>query len=82
MLAIWRGRLNIFWLTFVTEAQAPPATAHESARIGSLPFDTICRAASPGGNAQTQIQIQLHWSEYVQGKWSNRISTDLNKFRR
>jgi hypothetical protein len=29
---------------------------------------------------QAQVQVQLHWCEYFQAKWSDRISTDINDY--
>ncbi len=79
VLAVWRGRLNIFWLTFLLKAKAPPPSGGGSSKgVGSLTFDTLSSdilSAKP----QQQLQIQLNWSEYVQGKWTPRIATDLNK---
>src|SRR5205823_1062275 len=70
VLAIWRGRLNIFWLTFVSTAQPPTIASSESDTIATLQFNTLLSTVS-GLQAQNQIQIQLHWSEYAQGKWTN-----------
>ncbi len=77
-LAIWRGRLNIFWLTFVLKAEAPTPSGTTSAGVGGLPFDTLTTDIFTG-KPQKQVQVQLHWVEYFQGKWSNRISTDVAK---
>jgi hypothetical protein len=77
VLAIWRGRLNLLWLTFVTKAKAPDTGASSGAGgVGSLSFGTLFSDIS-SSRPQQQVQIQLHWSEYVQGKWTNRISTDV-----
>ena len=78
-LAIWRGRLNIFWLTFVLKAQAPsPSSGHASTGVGGLGFDDLTGDIFTG-KPQKQVQVQLHWVEYFQGKWSTRISTDVAK---
>jgi len=75
-LAVWRGRLNLFWLTFLVQHDAP-----NSSQTGKS-FSEI--ANSPVSNAlpSQHVQVQLHWSDYVQGKWSPRISTDLAKAER
>jgi hypothetical protein len=80
VLAIWRGRLNIFWLTFVSAAQPPTIASGESGTIATLQFDTMLSDLS-SLQAQSQILVQLHWSEYVQGKWTSPITSDLKKFR-
>jgi hypothetical protein len=78
-LAVWRGRLNVFWLTFVTKTQAPPSPgAKGGGAVSSLDFGTLTTdifTATP----QKLIQVQLHWSEHLQGKWTNRISSDVEK---
>jgi hypothetical protein len=76
-LAIWRGRLNLFWLTFVVKAQAPTPKPGQGVQVTSLGINDLERAVST--TPQKQIQIQLHWSDFVQGKWTNRISTDVTK---
>jgi hypothetical protein len=78
VLAIWRGRLNVFWLTFITKQQAPSGGSGGK-NINDFGINDLSSAIE-GSNARPQLQIQLHWSEYFQGKWSNRISTDVNKF--
>ncbi len=80
-LAIWRGRLNVFWLTFIVGAAAPPPpSGHGTKSVAGLGFDELSGNIL-AGSPQRQVQIQLHWSEYVQGKWSNRISTDVKKYK-
>jgi hypothetical protein len=79
VLAIWRGRLNLLWLTFVTKAKAPDnGSGSGGTGVGSLSFDTLFSDIS-SSKPQQQVQIQLHWSEYVHGKWTNRLSTDVKK---
>lgn len=78
-LAVWRGRLNIFWLTFVTKAQAPPPTgSHSGGAVSGLDFGALATDIFTGA-PQKQIQVQLHWSELVQEKWTTRISSDVEK---
>ena len=78
-IAVWRGRINIFWLSFVTKAQAPPPTTnHSGGAVSGLDFGSLAGDIFTGA-PQKQIQVQLHWSELVQGKWTNRISSDVEK---
>jgi hypothetical protein len=78
-LAIWKGRLNIFWVTFITQAQAPSPSAGTSGStaVSQLSFGALANDVS-AGVPQIQVQVQLHWIEYFQGKWSDRISSELN----
>lgn len=79
VLAIWRGRLNLLWLTFISKAQPPsPSPEPNDEKATDLSVDGL-ESAIVKNKAQKQVQIQLHWSEYVQGKWTNRISTDVVK---
>lgn len=79
-LAVWRGRLNIFWLSFVVQAKGPEASAGSSGDtpVSNLKFSDLSKDIFAGA-PQKLVQVQLHWSEYVQGKWTNRISTDVSK---
>jgi hypothetical protein len=71
VLAVWRGRLNLFWLTFLAQAEAPDTGNNSFTDVSTKPISNV--------NPQKQVKVQLHRSEYARGKWSNRISTDLNK---
>jgi hypothetical protein len=85
---IWRGRLNIFWLTFAirgastTPSQASQANAESkppTTKLTDLSFSDlgpmVIQARPP-----RMVQIQLNWSEYYQGKWTPRKSSDINRF--
>jgi hypothetical protein len=76
-LALWRGRLNLFWLTFV--AQPEPATTPSNSgttEVAKLSFGDLVSDISVG-QPQQQYQVQLHWTEYYQGKWTTPIASDL-----
>jgi hypothetical protein len=80
VLVVWRGRLNIFWATFITQTQNPsqPGGAGDSTHVTDLSFNQLAAniyAAVP----YKQVKVQLHWSEYSKGKWSNRVSTDVSR---
>src|SRR5262249_6096231 len=79
VLSKWRGKLNLFWLTFAKKQQAtPPPSSTEAKGVASLNFSELAAhiySAAP----QEQLLVQLNWSEYFQGQWSERLSTDINK---
>lgn len=78
---IWRGRLNLFWLTFINKAKPPdlPSDTTDTTAAASLSFHDLS-SKTFGLKAQSQVQIQLNWSEYFQGKWSNTTTTDPARF--
>src|SRR5262249_51618070 len=70
VLAVWRGKLNLFWATFIPLAQGPQASSGStSGPVGNLSFGDLT-ADVFSARAQSQYRIQLHWSEYFKGKWS------------
>jgi len=78
-LAVWKGRLNLFWVTYITQAQpAPPPPAGGDA-ITKLGFGDIVDSIVSSAPV-TLVQPQLHWCEYYQGKWSTPISSDPKKY--
>jgi hypothetical protein len=79
VLVIWRGRLNIFWLTFINKAQGPGPSGSGGSKITDIGFNDLTNAMF-GAKARPQVQVQLHWSEYVQGKWSKPIASDVNRY--
>jgi hypothetical protein len=82
-VAIWKGRLNVFWVTYILQTQppsAPPASNPGDPAVSSMGFGDLADSISNAGVPTTLVKVQLHWCEYYQGKWSNRISSDVNKY--
>jgi len=81
VLAIWRGRLNVFWVTFLSQQQGPaPDSNNQSGPVGGLNFGALASDIFSGAPQQL-YKLQLHWMEYFQSKWSNPIATDVSKSR-
>ena len=78
-LAMWKGRLNLFWVTFITQTQPPTPPPAGGKAITSLGFGDISDQIYSTA-AKTLVLPQLHWSEYYQGKWSNPISSDTKRY--
>jgi hypothetical protein len=76
-LAIWKGRLNVFWVTFISQPVPPASGPGDGTTVTSLKFSDLMGDIF-AGSATPQYQVQLHWIEYFQGKWTNRISSDAN----
>lgn len=63
MPVVWRDRLYLFWLTFIEEGQASGAGAVDVTK--PVPLPTVDRV----------VEVQLHWSELVEGAWSTPRTT-------
>jgi hypothetical protein len=89
LAVIWRGRLNIFWLTFVVQGGPSPSPSStqpitdgntSSNKLTNLTLGDLSTLLVSGGGPPTTVQVQLNWSEYYQEKWSPRKSSDINRF--
>lgn len=68
---VWRNRLYLFWVTFMDKPNNDPQPGSKtskssiaSATLGDLVSDIKAAAATK------QIDVQLHWSERLEGEWS------------
>ena len=81
-LVKWRDRLHLFWVTFSFVSKAAPLAKQNSSasttQLVSLDFNDLTQNLSSIA-PQKQVQLQLNWSEYFQGKWSDRKSSDLSR---
>lgn len=59
---VWKQRLHLFWVTFMERAKQPDAVTNGQTYqdMGSKPIQ----------EPSYQVDVQLSWSEYFQGKWS------------
>lgn len=62
---MWRGRLNLFWLTFLVKS-------HLDTSSTSQDVDFHTSFSIPMTIPTQEVQIQLNWSEYFQGQWTTR----------
>ncbi len=63
---IWRDRLYLFWVTFMEKAQQ---------KNSDQTVDPTKTITIPG--VQKEIEVQLHWSEYLQKQWNTRESSEF-----
>ena len=79
-LAVWRGRLHVLWVSFIGQP-APTSTSLGSGvsagQVSALTFEQIGTVTS-NAQARARYQLQLHRTEYLQGKWSNPVSSELS----
>ncbi|GLV54300.1 hypothetical protein KDH_11480 [Dictyobacter sp. S3.2.2.5] len=68
---VWRQRLHLFWVTFVEKARqadTSSSTSNESYKA---------RGDEPIAVNPKQVDMQLNWCEYFQGKWDGRQASDF-----
>lgn len=76
---IWRDRMYLFWVTFIEKADQ---TASVDLKTGTNKFadamvsDVV--TALKKVIANKQVDVQLHWSEYLQGEWTTCESGELS----
>jgi ABC toxin-like protein/neuraminidase-like protein len=66
---VWRGRLHLFWMTFLEKGDLNDNNQGVPGTIGAMLGKTVPDVA------RKQVEIQLNWSEYFQGQWTTRESS-------
>jgi hypothetical protein len=86
-LAVWKGRLNLFWVTFISQPQPAQPVDTTDQNIVVNQTNLVKSTVGQLSNAilvnqvtQQQYQPQLHWVDYFQGKWSTPIASDTKKY--
>jgi len=81
--AMFKNRLNLFWLSFIHQAKVDGSSdsGSDSDEDGNEPklADTklsSMRKSSNTGQPPKIVQVQLNWAEYYQGKWSAPVTSD------
>jgi hypothetical protein len=75
---VWRNRLYLFWVTFMDkpdEHAHPGSTTTGTSLADAKLSDLMSDLKEVGKNKQ--IEMQLHWSEYLQRKWSTHASSEF-----
>lgn len=77
---VWRDRLYLFWVTFMDKPVENPALNGDAAEKDL----TALKLSEAVSSLQTmvdekQVDIQLHWSEYLQGAWSTSESSGFSE---
>lgn len=66
---IWRNQLFIFWLNII-EKPTPVDGSKTPAQTADVPS---------GNNTRKNVEINICWGEYYNGKWTSPKSTDLQR---
>jgi hypothetical protein len=73
---MWRGRLHLFWLTFIQQANPAGDNAsqgdpgHAGTKVTEFTLGGLTQAVKGSAVMTKVMQVQLNWSEYFQGKWT------------
>ncbi len=72
---VWRDRLYLFWVTFMDK---PVENPKPTGKAATTKLTNLELGDAVGGLqklvANKKVEVQLHWSEYLQGEWSSRES--------
>ena len=87
---VWRDRLYLFWVTFADQADPNPSTGAttkdpnpstgaptEPKKLTDMTLKDVMTDLK-AVVAQKQVDVQLHWSEYLNGEWNTRESGDFS----
>jgi hypothetical protein len=75
---IWRDRLYLFWVTFITKPEPPAVPAQAGApAVTELTLSQLANGLLTAGGRWT-VEAHLNWCENVQGEWSTREAGELN----
>ena len=70
--AVWRDRLYLFWVTFAERGET--AKPSSTTPVATLTVGGAITAFTP---ATKKVDVQLHWSEYLNGEWSTHESSSF-----
>jgi hypothetical protein len=78
VVTIWHNRLNLFWLTFIEQVQTdgsggqtqPSPMRDDDEELGKVKMSHLTAMAHKQPLPPKNIQVQLNWAEYFQGKWT------------
>ncbi len=75
---VWRDRLYLFWVTFMERAEedAQPGSRSSGRTLAEVQLSDVMNDIMDR-TAHRQLQVQLHWSVYTNGKWSPPESSPL-----
>jgi hypothetical protein len=62
VIAVWQGRLHVFWVTFVEM---------EASGSDTQPLVDMAETSTEDIQRQRVFHIHLHWTEYYQGEWTD-----------
>jgi hypothetical protein len=67
VLTSWRGRLHLFWVSFLEQATESPNGLSKITATSEVDLDKL--------RGSTRISLQLSWAEQINGEWRSRSST-------
>lgn len=68
---VWRDRLYLFWVTFMDKPVRNPEYGHDTKNktLAQVELSKVSGDLNAARHKK-QLDVQLHWSEYLEGEWS------------
>lgn len=76
---IWDGRLFLFWLNIIQKGVKNDKPAVKSGEDSDKLMDAKFDSSDLEGNSKVNVEINLSWSEYFNGKWQPRRMSDVDE---
>jgi len=69
-IAVWRGRVHVFWISLLTKAETTKPPASDTTTASSMTLNQIASMAP-----RVRVQGRLNWTVYFQDAWSEPAAT-------
>lgn len=69
-IAVWRGRVHVFWVSFVTKAETTKPAANDTTTAAGMKLTQLAAMAP-----KLRVRGRLSWTVYFQGEWSEPAGT-------
>ncbi len=66
---MWRGRLHLFWVTFLKKAVETENEGQTLQEMAEISMSEL--------KPNLEVQVQLNWSEYAHSEWSTRETSSI-----
>jgi hypothetical protein len=69
-IAVWRGRVHVFWISLITKAETNKPPASDTTTASGMTLHQIASMAP-----RLRVRGRLSWTIYFQGAWSEPAAT-------
>lgn len=73
----WKGRLHVFWLSFLTKSNSAPRPGKAKEEpLANRKLSDLSKSLNE--NMEYTLEVRLNWSEYYQGQWKPAESSGID----